>query len=243
MSCAIGFALPELFAGVLPVCGTNPIPGRTQQRQRIVERQAVAFITGEKDFNRKENEEYMFPWMQELGVKTKLWVAPKVAHAIPGADVMTEVMSWLKSDLKRRQEDTKARSKLAWAIGETPTPTEQAQRFVAQAESDLADPDRIWHGVALLQDTVVRWPKTQAGARAKGLLGKVVEDQKLLTIIDKQGLDDERKSLAAQAKALERFGLLTKAVEAWELLAKSQPNTPAAEEAMMHIRRLRALKK
>jgi len=29
MACAIGFALPEYFGGVAPVCGTNPISGTT----------------------------------------------------------------------------------------------------------------------------------------------------------------------------------------------------------------------
>ncbi len=62
MACAIGFALPEYFGGVIPLCGTNPITGPGYLRHRIADRLSVAFVTGEKDFNRKENEAYMAPW-------------------------------------------------------------------------------------------------------------------------------------------------------------------------------------
>ncbi len=69
----------------------------------------MAFITGEKDFNRKENEEYMFPWLEELGVRTKLWVVPKMGHEIPPSKILAEVYAWLADDLKRRRADVKAR--------------------------------------------------------------------------------------------------------------------------------------
>ena len=89
MACAIGFALPEYFGGVIPVCGTNPISGPSYLRHRAEERLSVAFVTGEKDTNRKENEEYMYPWFQDLGIRSKLWVVPKMGHAIPSGEVMT----------------------------------------------------------------------------------------------------------------------------------------------------------
>ena len=61
-------------AGVLPVCGTNSFNPPTYLRQRLQDRVSVAFITGETDFNRKENEVYMFPYFQELGIRSELWV-------------------------------------------------------------------------------------------------------------------------------------------------------------------------
>ena len=54
-----------------------------------------------------------------------------------------------------------------------------------------------------------------------------------------QGADDEQRSLTAQAKALERFGLKAKAIEAWELLARNQPDAPAGKHAAMQAKRLR----
>jgi hypothetical protein len=99
MACAIGFALPEWFGGVAPVCGTNPIVGPTYLRHRVRERLSVAFITGDKDFNRKENEEYMHPYFQELEIRSRLWIAPGVAHAIPSSEIMRQAYTWLEQDL------------------------------------------------------------------------------------------------------------------------------------------------
>src|ERR1051325_1296924 len=127
MACAIGFALPEYFGGVIPLCGTNPISATTYLRHRAEERLSVAFVTGEKDFNRKENEEYMYPWLQEVGIRSKLWVVPNMGHAIPPASVVAEVHAWLAEDLKRRHDDAKARPKLAVKPDDTPSAAEQAK--------------------------------------------------------------------------------------------------------------------
>jgi TolA-binding protein len=47
------------------------------------------------------------------------------------------------------------------------------------------------------------------------------------------------KALTAQAKALERFGNIPKAVETWSLLADRYQDTPAATAAQANLRRLR----
>lgn len=242
MACAIAFALPELFGGVAPVCGTNPIGGTTYLRHRLHDRFSVALVTGEKDFNRKENEAYMAPWLDEIGVRTKLWVAPKVAHDIPGPDTMAEVYRWLRDDLPRRQAEAKKRPDLALTANEAPDAAESAQRLLKVAEAELAQPARTWRGVALLQGTVQRWPGTDAGKKAKSLLQKVGNDEKLLALIAEQGADDEVKAVSAQAKALERFGMLDKAAEAWTILLRNYADTPVARDAQQQIDRLRAKK-
>lgn len=231
MACAIGFALPEYFGGIAPVCGTNPISGPTYLRHRLQDRLSVAFITGEKDFNRKENEEYMFPYFQELTIRTRLWVAPKVGHQIPGADVMAEVYAWLRDDLPRRQKDATLRV----------APEEgglTAKRFLAAARENLKDTERVWRGVALVQGVVQRWPMSEAGKEARGLLKDITNDAKLLDLIGQQGAEDEQKSMAAQARGLEKFGMTAKAIEAWDVLAKNYADTPIGQQAENQIRRL-----
>jgi hypothetical protein len=240
MACAIGFALPEYFGGVIPLCGTNPFSGPTYLRHRAEERLSVAFVTGETDMNRKENEVYMEPWFEEIGIRSKLWVVPKLGHAIPPASVVSEVHAWLAEDLKRRREDAKARPKLAVAHDDTPSAAEQATRLIDVAGADLKDPARTWRGVALLQGVAQRWPKSQGANQARAMLQKVSDDETLLLRIEKQGTADEVKSLSAQAKALERFGAIPKAIEAWELLAKNYEGTPVAATAQENIKRLRA---
>jgi dienelactone hydrolase len=243
MACAIGFALPEVFGGVVPICGTNPIGGPAYLRHRAQERLSIAFVTGEKDFNRKENEIYMAPWFEELGIRSKLWVAANVSHAVPPAKVLEEVYAWLAADLQRRQSDAEARPGLVFKAEQAPSGAEQATRFLDVAQRDLKEPKRIWHGVTLLQGIVARWSKTAAGNEARGLLKEIVKDEKLLERIGDQGAEDEIKSVSAQAKALERFGQTAKAIEAWSILAKNYEGSPPGQNAQAQIRRLRGDKK
>ena len=238
MACAIGFALPEYLGGVVPICGTNPLAGPTYLRHRLADRLSVAFVTGEKDFNRKENEVYMAPYFEELGVRAKLWVAPGVGHAIPGPKVMAEVYAWLTDDLKRRRDDVKARPELSVASDEAPSPAERAKRMVAAARAELGTPDRTWRGVALLQGAVQRYGTTEAGKQARQLLTQITDDEKLLARIGEQGAEDEQLALSAQAKALERFGQPGPAREAWAILAKNYAGTPVGQQAQAHVRRL-----
>ncbi|MSQ94452.1 MAG: hypothetical protein EXR98_07840 [Gemmataceae bacterium] len=240
MACSIAFALPEYFGGVIPLCGTNPISGPTYLRHRIEERLSVAFVTGEKDFNRKENEVYMAPWFEELGIRSKLWVVPKMAHEIPSSAVITEVHAWLAEDLKRRRDDAKGRPKLAVAHDVTPSAAEQAKRQLESALDDLKQPPRTWRGVALLQGVTQRWGKTESGKQAQALLKEIVNNDKLLERVEVQGSEDEVKSISSQAKALERFGQNAKAIEAWQLLAQNYDGTPIAAKANENIKRLRA---
>lgn len=242
VACTVGFCLPEYFGGVVPVCGTNPFSGPTYLRHRVHDRLSAAFVTGETDFNRKENEDYMAPYFADLGIRTKLWIAPKVGHAVPGPDVLAEVVAWLKEDLKRRREDVKLRPKLAVSPKEGPTAAEQARNMLDAAQAELKQPERIWHGVALLQGTAQRWTKTEPGKRARELLRKITEDPKMLEAVAQQGGDDEKKSLTAQARAFERFGQLDQAIRAWELLAQNYVDTPVGRDAETQIIRLRARK-
>ncbi len=240
MACAIGFALPEYFGGVVPLCGTNPIPGPAWQRHLVEERLSVAFVTGEKDMNRKENEGYMYPWFQEIGVRSKLWVMPNMGHVIPPAATVNEVHAWIAEDLKRRRDAAKARPKLAVGPDDAPGANELSKRYFEAALDDLNEPARTWRGVALLQGVGQRWPKSEAASRAGDALKKISDDEKALDRIEMQGTADEVKSISAQAKALERFGNLPKAIEAWELLAKNYQGTPAGNTANANIKRLRA---
>ena len=239
MACAIGFALPEYFGGVAPICGTNPISGPGYLRHRVEERLSVAFVTGEKDMNRKENEVYMAPWFEEIGVRSKLWVVAKMGHDVPPPAILGEVHTWLAADLKRRREDAKARPRLAIGPDEAPSGAEQAKRFLDTGLADLKSADRTWRGVSLLQAVTNRWSATEAGKLARQRLKEIGADEKLLERIGDQGTLDEVTSMSAQAKALERFGNLPKAIEAWELLAKNYEGTAVAVRAAENIKRLR----
>jgi len=239
MACTIAFALPEYFGGVAPVCGTNPLPRLDALRHRLHDRLSVAFVTGESDFNRKENEVYMAPLFADLGIRAKLWVAPKVGHGLPPDKVLAEVYAWLADDLKRRRDDARAHPGLALPAGDALTPDKVAARQVEDAEADLKKAGRTWRGVARLRAVLQRWPDTDAGDRARKLLDEVLNDETRARAVLDEGGRDERELLTAQARALERFGDLSGALKAWEMLAKGQADTPAGPKAAAEAKRLR----
>lgn len=242
MACTIGFTMPEVFAGIIPVCGTNPPGGLTYLRHRLVDRVSVAFVTGEQDFNRRENEEWMAPYLKELDVRSKLWIAPGVGHDMPGPAVMDGVVSWLAADLKRRREDSAARPKLNLQPDEAFRDDALADRLLEAAQAELKEDERIWQGVAILQGIGSRWPQSEAARASKDILQKIVADERLATNLGELRLSDDHKWFAAQARGLERYGMIPKAIETWEFLARQYPKTPAADEAATEIRRLQNLK-
>lgn len=240
MACTIAFALPECFGGVAPACGTNPLPRLDALRHRVHDRLSVAFLTGENDFNRKENEAFMAPMFADLGIRSKLWVVPKMGHTVPSSDVLSEVYAWLVADLKHRRADAKAHPGLALSPGEAPTPGKVAARQVEEAEAELKKDGRVWRGVALLRAVVERWPNTDASDEARQRLKQVLDDKAMVRALLEEGYKDERDYLTAQAKALERFGDVRRAIQAWQKLAEGQPDTPAGKKAAEEAERLRA---
>jgi predicted esterase len=238
MACTLAFALPEYFGGVIPVCGTNPLPTQASLRHRVRNRLSVAFITGSGDFNRKENEAYMFPYFQDVGIHSRLWVVPKMGHSVPGPDVLGEVHAWLAEDLKRRQADAKAFPSLAASPGEVKTRAQQAAGQLEAAEAELKNPERLWPAVALLEGVVQRWGKTDAADTARKLLEQIKADPKKAPLLAEQRGTEERRDLAAQARALERFGLRRRALETWQKLAKDFADSAEGKKAAVEAKRL-----
>jgi hypothetical protein len=241
LACDIAFALPEYFGGVVAVGGGGELPALPYLRHRLADRLSVAWVTGASDFNRREVEDYRFPLLAELGVRSRLWVVPEARHALPPAGVVEDVYGWLEDDLGRRQADAKGRPGLAAAPDDVPTNARRAESVLALASMDLERDDRLWRGVALLRGIVARWPDTEAGDRARALLEKVQGDQERRRRLAERESAEQGRELTARARALERSGQERAAVRAWEELAKAQPGTAAGKKAGEEAERLRGV--
>jgi predicted esterase len=241
LACTLAFCLPEYFGGVVAVCGGSPPHGLDYLRHRARDRLSIALVAGANDPDRRESEIYLAPLLDDLGVRTRLWVVPRMGHEMPPADVLAEAYAWLESDLARRRQDVKERPELAVGADEVPTRKAQAERMLTAAKADLVQPDRVYRGVALLLGLVARWDKTEAADQARELLREVRDDPRRLERLAAQGGGEERQVLAAHARALDRFGQTRAARETWEVLAKSHPGTPEAAQAAAEVRRLGAL--
>jgi hypothetical protein len=198
-------------------------------------------VTGAKDFNRKENELYMFPWFQVVKIRSKLWVVPDLAHGIPSGSVLGEVHAWLAADLKRRQADARAHPALVGVRDKVPTSEALAARHLEAADKELKSPERTWRGVALLQGIKVRWGKTKTAAKADKLLETLLSNEEKANLIAKQGGEEQERSLTAQATGSERCGYLRQALQTWALLAKTQAENAVGKKAAQEVKRLQAI--
>src|SRR5258708_2819046 len=222
----------------MPVCGTNPLKSFPYLRHRLVDRVSVAFVTGQGDFNRGEHDQWMAPYLKELGVRTQFWVVPGMGHDIPQAAIMEEVVAWLAADLNRRKEDARARPKLNLKFDEAFRGDAEADRLLTAARNEIQNKERLWQGFAILLGIVKRWPDSQAAGGSQELIEKIVADQDQAEVLERLRLDDDRKSFGAEARGLERIGKVPQAIDVWDALARNHPDSPTADEAHAEVRRL-----
>jgi hypothetical protein len=240
-ACALAFSLPEHFAGVVLHSGSGTAENRPglrwtetlyrvpYLRSRARERLSVAVVNTDADAEAEDAENYLTPLLGGLGLRTRAW-------RTDGA--LGEVLAWLEDGLPARQADAKVRPTLAVAPGTIPPPAEQAERLVRAAEGELALPAGSWRGVALLEGTVSRWPKTEAAEKASRRLRELLAEAGRRERVQAQRSAEERQILAAEAEALEQSGRLRAALDAWAAVRKSGPGTPEGMKAANEVTRL-----
>lgn len=164
----IAFALPELFGGLVAICGTWSMRREPWLRQRAAERLSVAVLTGEFDFNRPELELEWFPILREHGVRSLLRVYAGMGHGTPNESQLEEVFRWLEEGLpeRRRTADRYPASRLTGA----PTPDEWSTAMLQEAAQRLASPEGLAAGLFLIQGVAERWSGSPPAEFAEKLL-------------------------------------------------------------------------
>jgi hypothetical protein len=241
LACTIAFAMPEYFGGVLAVSGANPPHHLDYLRHHAQDRLSVALVTGETDFNRREVEVLWAPLFRETGSRSRLWLAPGTGHEMPPEAVLAAAYTWLEEDLPRRRREAKERPGLTVSPDEVLIDRDRAERLLETARAEMYQPDRVYRGAAMLVGLLSRWSDTDAGDKARVLLKEVSDDPVRRQRVAEQSAAEERRLLGVRAKALENFGRVREARDAWQLLAKSQPDQPAGIRAANEVKRLDAL--
>ncbi|MBC8355616.1 MAG: hypothetical protein H8E66_26860 [Planctomycetes bacterium] len=242
MACHIGFALPEYFGGVIPVCAAGDLRDESWLRRRCVDRLSVALVTGERDFNRAEIERFRGPILQEVGVRTRVWVEPRLGHGLPGDATATQVLEWLG-------EAAAARRELAKTIPATRAPSDrgvdradQARQLLAEAEQRIADNAETYEALMLMKGVLVRWPDLPEAERAKQTLlrydaqpegrwreGDAAEQRRFL-IAQARGLDRYASGDLAKQYEPQRGGMARAAIQLWrQIIADGQDQKAVAE--------------
>lgn len=248
MACAVAFALPEYFGGVMPICAGADLRPETWLRQRVVDRLSVALLTGQTDFNRGEVERLRGPYLKEVGVRTKVWTQPGLGHAIPNERFLSEALRWLEDalpariDLARRHPATRA------LTSDKPlTREQQAEAIYAEGKLRMTKRETLYSGLMLLQGCMNRWPDLGPATEAKKLL--LEYESKEDRPWEAEDIAEQRKFLIAQARSLDAYAsgelpaqyakmrpdMARQALELWRKVQADMPDSPAGKEASKRI--------
>ena len=86
---------PEVFTGALYICGVDFWKkDKTPKVERVIQNRFV-FLTGTRDFNRRETRQVQQRYIKAGAQHTRLIVVPGLAHQHPDAAYLTEALQFL----------------------------------------------------------------------------------------------------------------------------------------------------
>lgn len=252
VACAMAFALPELFGGVMPVCAGGELREEPWLRHRAIERLSIAFVTGTNDFNRGEVERFRGPMFSDMGLRTKVTVVPKLGHGIPDGKAFGPVLEWLDKGAADRRKLAVMHPASRMEGDRAPSRDEWAKGLLAEGQTRIKDRATIFSGLMQLQGVMTRWPDLPAADEAKQIL--LDHDNRKDKPWEADDIAEQRKFLIARARALDayasgdlpeqyqkqRSSMLKAAIDLWEQVIEDGQDAKAIAEAK---RRLPVLKK
>jgi len=250
VACHIGFALPELFGGIMALCAGEDLREEPWLRQRVIDRLSVALLTGEKDFSRGEVERLRGPYFKDVGVRTRVWTQPELGHAIASVKNLGEAFRWLDEAASARHEAARKYTSMQIAGNATPSREEQAKALLAEGKKRLAKRETLYAGLMQLQGCMRRWPDLPAAAEAKAIL--LEYESRKEKPWEAEDVAEQRRFVIARAKALDAYAsgdlpreyakmraeMVRQAIELWKQVADDGPDTPAGRDALQRIRAL-----
>jgi predicted esterase len=253
IACAIAFALPELFGGVMPICASGDLREESWLRQRVGDRLRVALLTGATDFNRGEVERLRGPYLKEVGMTARVWVQPGLGHGMPNDKVLGEALTWLDEGAPARRKLAEKYPASVIAGDAAPGREELAKALLAEGKARLKERETLYSGLMQVQGTMKRWPDTAAGKAARALL--LEEQDKKERPWEADDLAEQRRFLVAKARALDAYvsgplppiylkrrpEMAKQAVELWEQVVSDAPDSDAGKEGKRRIPELRKL--
>jgi hypothetical protein len=167
---SIAFALPEVFGGVIAICGAWNLRVDPMLRLRVRDRLSVAMVTGATDFNRREMEAEFFPILVEEGIRSRLWVFPGMGHACPPPAQLDQIFLWTELGLMQRRLSG-ALFPASRRVGPV-APETWAAAVLQEGTRRLELPGGERLGVFLLHGVAERWKGLPAAEAAEKALAQ-----------------------------------------------------------------------
>ena len=255
IACGIAFALPEYFGGVLPICASGDLREEQWLRFRIADRLSAALVTGETDFNRGELERWKGPLWKDLGIRTKVWVQPKMGHGLPPTATLSEAIAWLDQGVDARAKLAKKALASRASPDSEPRRDEAAKALFKEGEELLGAKGTLYRGLMLVKGVPTRWPDTTTGKTALELLKSYEAKQEKPW--EAEDIAELRKQFTAEARSLsdytlngipkgspyekDRPAMAKQAIELWATLITDAPNSELAKEGKKRVGELEVL--
>lgn len=253
VACAVAFALPELFGGIMPVCAGGELREEAWLRHRAIDRLSIAFMTGTEDFNQGEVERFRGPMFSEMGIRTRVTVTPKLGHAIPEAKVFQTALEWLDAGAADRRKLAQRFPASRTAGDQAPSRREQSQALLTEAESRLKDRKSMFTGLMQLQGLMNRWPDLPEADTARRILTDY--ESKADKPWEADDIAEQRKFLIARARALDGYAsgklpdqyvkqrpdMAAAAIELWKAIVQDGVDAKAVTEGKRRIPALQKL--
>lgn len=247
VACNIGFALPEYFGGVIPVCAAGELRQESWLRRRCIDRLSVALVTGERDFNRGEVERFRGPLLEEVGVRTRIWVKTGMGHGLPDSATFTAVLGWLDESAVDRRKLAKRNPSTSAPPSEGLDRATQARQLLADAEKLLDDEAKAYDALMLMKGISVRWPDLPEAKRATQALLRYdaddggrwrdddVAEQRRFLIARAHGLDRYASGPLAKQYEPQRSNMAKAAIELWNAIIADGQDKKAVAEATKRL--------
>ena len=257
IACAVAFALPEHFGGIIPLCAGGDLRDEQWLRFRAADRLSAAVITGETDFNRGEIERWKGPMWKELGIRTKVWTQPKMAHAVSPPATLADAVTWLDEAADSRAALAKKAPTSRSSPDSEPSRADAAQALLKEGQDLLAARATQYRGLMLVKGASERWPDTEAGKAARKLLESY--QAKIEKPWEAEDIVELRKQFAAEARSLgdyalngipagspyekQRPDMARRAIELWSALIADAPDSELAKEGKKKVAELEDITK
>lgn len=253
IACAVAFALPDCFGGVLPICASGDLRDETWLRQRVIDRLSVALMTGDGDFNRAEVERLRGPYLKDVGVRARWWEQAGLGHGVPGEKQLTEAVKWLDEGAEQRRKLAKDYPAMRLAGDAAPSREDAAKALLAEGKQRLEAKETVYSGLMLLQGCMKRWPDLPAADEAKKILldydgrkdkpweAADVAEQRRFLIAGARSLDAYASGDLPPQYVKERPDTAKEAIKRWQMVLEDGVDADACREAKKRIPALEKL--
>ena len=247
VACQMAFALPELFGGVVPLCAAGELRSESWLRQRVIDRLSVALVTGETDFNRGEVERFRGPLLAEVGVRTRVWMVPRLGHRPAEPATLEQVYQWLESGTASRRKLAKQYPASRTDGQAAPSRLEAAQALLAEAGNRMKNPRTLYSGLMLMKGIMARWPDLAPARTARATLLEM--EQRPDRPWEAADLAEQRRFLIARARGLDAYAsgplpaayqaqlpdMLDAAIQLWDVVLRDGQDKQATQQARRRI--------